>query len=111
MRLVELEPEWLYVDPAGDGRIWRRVPTRAEANGLFLLCPVCFAKNDGRVGTHAIICWEPAVPLTFEPGPGRWNLVGDSFDTLTLQAGSSSILLQSGCNAHFFIRNGAIEGC
>jgi hypothetical protein len=30
---------------------------------------------------------------------------------ITLVAGSSSVLLTGGCQAHFFVRGGQIEGC
>lgn len=77
------------------------------------VCPKCFAANDHkRPGVHSIICWDPSVPQTVFPNPGRWELVGDSFENLTLRAGSSSILLTGpGCQAHFFITNGEIQMC
>ena len=44
-----------------------------------------------------------------EPQPGRWQLVGDTFETLSLIADSSSVLLLGGCNAHFFVSHGYIR--
>jgi hypothetical protein len=88
------------------------VDTVAEADGVFYLCPVCFAKNGGPRGTHAIISWRPRVPQTISPTPGRWEFEGTTLDDITLVAGSSSILLQTApCKAHFFIRNGEIVMC
>lgn len=116
MRLTDLEPqfmkrlsdnEFLYVDSI------------AEADILKFLCPVCWKKNGGPIGTHAVICPNPGVPLTTLPNMGRWNLVGTGFHDLTLQAGSSSILIKAteaekaqGIAEHWhgFIRNGEVTG-
>jgi hypothetical protein len=83
----------------------------AKADGIIFLCPKCFAANGGPTGTHSVICWQPKIPKKIKPGPGRWSFEGTSFDDLTLVAGSSSIhLTGKGCGAHFFIRNGMIQG-
>jgi hypothetical protein len=82
-----------------------------DADGVEFLCPVCFVTNHGRVGTHMVICWQPNVPQTRSPKPGRWNLVGSSLDDLSLVAGSSSVKLEGGCNAHFFVEHGQIRLC
>ena len=83
----------------------------ADCHGLHFLCPVCWIKNSGPVGTHAIHCLTPAAPADMRPLPGRWEIVGDTFDTLSLigaNSGSDSVLLTGGCRAHFHIRKGAI---
>ena len=81
-----------------------------EADGIIFLCPVCFVANKGDVGTHAIICWRPRVPLDIKPGPGRWEFHGTGLNDLTLTAGSSSIFLTTAeCKAHFFITAGEIR--
>lgn len=82
-----------------------------DADGVWFDCPKCFLANGGPVGTHAILCWRPRVPPGIDPSPGRWELQGTGMADLTLVAGSSSIALQGGCAAHFYIRNGAIEMC
>jgi hypothetical protein len=93
------------------------VDSRADADGVMFLCPVCFAAKGLQfgstcdIGVHSIICWEPSVPRDRSPGPGRWNMQGTGIDDLTLVAPSSSILLQSGCRAHFFVRDGKIATC
>ncbi len=87
---------------------WHHVDIVAEADGVRFLCPVCFDKNSGPVGTHSVVCWAPSVPLKFSPGPGRWNLVGTSIDDLSLVAGSSSVKLTGGCEAHFNVTNGRV---
>ncbi len=106
MKLAELEPRLLKIS-APDS--WSTIENMAEADGICFLCPVCFAKNNGPVGTHSIICWKPHVPLEQSPGPGRWELVGTSLADVTFRAGSSSIFLTTApCQAHFFVRNGEI---
>lgn len=105
MRLSELEPEFIKILDEKS-----HMPSSlTEADGLFFLCPKCFAENKGPVGTHAIICWRPRVSQDRDPKPGRWEFVGTGIDDLKLVAGSSSILLTSGCMAHFFIRDGRID--
>ena len=132
MRLRELGATFVRWDPrdewvtvvAGDPKQWKaggpteRVFKRvdylvdvdriAEADGVTFLCPVCFVANGGSVGTHSVCCWRPRVPQTVKPVPGRWEFQGTGIDDLTLVAGSSSVLLQGPCGAHFFVRNGAI---
>lgn len=106
MRLRELKAKFIKRD---DSRSFREVETKAEADGVMFLCPVCFKENNGPVGTHSIICWEPSVPQDTEPVPGRWTMQGNGIDDLTLVAASSSIFLQKApCKAHFFVRNGEI---
>lgn len=78
---------------------------------MLFLCPKCFAANGGNVGTHSCICWRPCVPQTEDPKPGRWEFEGSGLSDLTLVAGSSSVLLQGGCDAHFFVRAGEIVMC
>jgi hypothetical protein len=109
MRLVDLEPQFLR---RIDDMHFQNVDSIAEADGLWFLCPKCFAANGGPVGTHIVICWHPRVPQTTSPTPGRWELLGSGYADLTLRAGSSSVLLPGeGCKAHFFINNGEIQMC
>lgn len=89
-----------------DERTHQREAPFGEADGVMFLCPECYMKNEGPVGTHAVICWRPHVPLTHSPGPGRWEFGGTGLDDLTLRAGSSSVLLP--CGGHFFIRDGQV---
>lgn len=106
MKLIELEPHFLK---RIDDNNYLEVDNISLASGIRFLCPVCFAKNKGAIGTHSIICWDPSVPQTTSPTPGRWNLVGTGFNDLSLRNGSSSVLLTTGCKAHFFVTNGNIE--
>jgi hypothetical protein len=108
MKLPELEPQFLKIE---DDKTYAFVDAIAEADGVMFLCPVCFAKNAGARGTHSILCWKPGVPQSISPAPGRWNLVGTGYADLSLVAGSSSVLLTSGCRAHFYVTNGEIRMC
>lgn len=104
MKLVELEPRFIrHID---GGSI--NVGAISEADGIIFLCPKCFRKNGGKVGTHSIICWNPSVPIDVKPGPGRWNLEGTGYDDLSLVAGSSSIAISGGCTWHGFVTSGEV---
>lgn len=95
-----------------DTSSYSKVDTPAEADGIMFLCPQCYKdKGNTSVGVHSIICWNPSVPQSMNPKPGRWNLLGTSIEDLTLQNGSSSVALTGGCNAHFWINNGEIVFC
>lgn len=109
MRLTELEPKFLKVTVPN--KEYAYVETIAEADGVDFLCPECFRRRGEARGVHGVICWRPAVPLTENIGPGRWELTGNNFEDLTLVAGSSSVKLTGGCNAHFLIANGEIQFC
>jgi hypothetical protein len=107
MKLTELEPKWLSITSPKSFRHSSRARMPKGTDGIIFLCPKCFSER-GRIGTHSIICWRPHVPQTMDPVPGRWEFEGRTFNTLTLVAGSSSILLTTGCAAHFFIQKGKI---
>jgi hypothetical protein len=108
MKLTDLEPSFLKI--TGE-HSHKRIDTIQGADGIVFLCPKCFSDNAGTdKGVHSIICWQPHVPLTStKSGPGRWNFQGTSYADLSLVNGSSSIALNGGCQAHFFIKNGNIE--
>jgi hypothetical protein len=102
MRLADLEAEFVATTAHG----YRRVETFREAQGVFHLCPKCFAANGGAIGTHGCISWfaDRGVPSTAVPVP-RWQASGSSLDDLTLWP---SIQLVGGCNWHGYIRNGML---
>lgn len=125
MKLRSLEPHFIRreIRPCGVGvggcsvlsphteHEWHVDTTFAEADGVMFLCPKCFETNGGPVGTHGVICWRPRVPAGIDPSPGRWEFEGSSIDDLSLRAGSSSVQLHGGCNAHFYVANGEIVFC
>ena len=111
MRLTDLSPKFLK---RLDDKSWRHDIEKVEdADGLEFLCPACFRKNGGIVGTHAVICWSPSVPQTTFPTPGRWTMVGTGFHDLSLVAGSSSVLIKNPDGSehwHGLVTNGEVTG-
>jgi len=117
-----VRPEVLAVRPAGpysDDDLFEQegpqvhivtVDTLAEAQGVWFLCPLCFMKNEGRVGTHAVLCWFVGlVPDDIVPKPGRWTPQGTGLDDLTFVPSaerSQSVALTSGCAWHGFVMKG-----
>ncbi len=83
----------------------------AGADGIIFLCPKCFERNKGSVGTHSVICWFVGrVPDDADPKPGRWNPSGTGLDDLTFVGpGAASVLLTSGCAWHGFIKDGKAD--
>jgi len=86
------------------------VDTLAAADGVWFLCPKCFAANGGPVGTHGVICWFVGkVADDVDPKPGRWTPTGTGLQDLTFvpSAGrSQSVLLTGGCLWHGYVANG-----
>ena len=92
-----------------DPKIYEPVSSLSEAQGVKFLCPLCFEKNGGEVGTHCVICWfnDRNVPAGFEPGPGRWNPAGNGLHDLTFVGpGQGSVQLLGGCGWHGHVTNG-----
>jgi hypothetical protein len=111
MRLADLDARFIKLDPAQPGSFWTEGVPLAEAHGVMFLCPVCFAAAGNDVGVHSVICWfaDRGVPADMTPKPGRWRPAGTGIDDLTFVGpDAASVLLMSGCNAHFFVRDGAI---
>jgi hypothetical protein len=108
VKLIDLEPRFLR---RTDDTHFAHADAIGDANGIIFICPKCLTENGmKRAGVHSVICWDPTVPQTTHPAPCRWEMLGTSFDDLTLRAGSSSILLTGpGCKAHFFIEAGQIR--
>ena len=111
MKLTELEPQWIRYEERVDGRYLVTVDSLAEAHGICFLCPKCFQANGGNAGTHSVVCWfEGRVADEVQPGPGRWNPTGDSFESLSFVPGrkTHSVLLLGGCAWHGFVTNGDV---
>lgn len=104
-----VDPDCRVLSPHTEHEWNVQVTSIDKADGIWLYCPKCFAEKGGVVGVHGVICWRPRVPADVGPKPGRWEFVGTSLDDLSLVAGSSSIQLMGGCNAHFFIEKGEIR--
>jgi hypothetical protein len=86
------------------------VDTLAEADGVWFLCPKCYAEKGGAVGTHTVICWFVGkVPDDIDPKPGRWTPTGTGLSDLTFvpsEGRTQSVLLTGGCGWHGFVVNG-----
>jgi len=106
MKLSELEAQLLRRVDSGT---YSTAPIPlAEADGVMFLCPGCYRKNVGPVGTHSILCWFVGrVPDDVSPLPGRWIPAGNSVDDLTFVGpAAASVQITGGCNWHGFIKNG-----
>jgi hypothetical protein len=110
MRLVDLEPEWVYAGQEPGS--FRRSDDNSRPQGILFACPFCFRKNSGLIGTHSILVWfaDRDVPPSNEPLP-RWTVAsGTTFEDLTL---TPSINLQNEhCTEewHGWITNGEAIG-
>ena len=85
-----------------------RVDTLAQAHSVEFLCPGCFVKNNGPVGTHLVrvTLHDRAVPPELgsrntKGEPSRWTAVGDGLDNLSLHPS-----VDCGC-WHGHVQNGA----
>jgi len=109
IKLSDLEPE--LITYAENGSL-SEVASLAEAQGILYLCPLCYAKNGGAIGTHRVNTTFDArgVPdhlgsHSEEGAPTRWVIAsGSGFHDLTL---TPSIWLKgSVCGWHGFITFG-----
>lgn len=125
VKLTDLEPEWVYdfnqlthghkraVDAHGvvHSAVQEEPPKEPlnieQAQGVLFLCPACFAKNGGPIGTESVLCWfrDRGVPDDALPGPGRWTASGTGFDDLSL---SPSVNVDHE-HWHGFITNGEVR--
>ncbi len=108
---VRVAEDGSRVDVTGPREHMAFVDTIAKADGLLFLCPKCFAKNGGPVGTHSVLCWFVGkVPDDLDPKPGRWTPSGSGMEDLTFipSAGRSHSVLLTGdsCKWHGFVANG-----
>jgi hypothetical protein len=76
------------------------------AQGVLLLCPLCFERNGGEVGTHTVLIWfaDRGIEDHWRPLP-RWRVSGTGFEDLTL---SPSIAIGQPCGWHGFVQGGII---
>lgn len=110
MKLSELEPQFVRYE--GPSISHHGIPLTG-AQGIDFLCPVCFAANNGPVGTHHVEVTFVGRGATDEQGshnkegkPTRWNVSGSGFENLTT---TPSIKLEGGCAWHGYITNGEIS--
>ena len=132
MKLIELEPEFIiYKDELADKSIGKtlqdgsiqwggfsiktrhHVSTLQEAQGIMFLCPLCFNKNNGSIGTHLCEVSFKDKNVKDDEGvhdstgrPVRWGVSGNNMDDLTT---TPSVFLQGGCKWHGFITLGEVS--
>lgn len=110
VRLTDLEPEFIRYDGTS-------VPKALDFNnaqGIWFLCPLCFQKNNGPIGTHMVeVSFEGRGVLpeqgshNDEGQPSRWNVSGTGYSDLTL---SPSVWLKGeGCGWHGHVHNGEVS--
>lgn len=119
--------QYVFRDEAGDKFMWSPRPYRyehhyvvtvAEADAVTFLCPACFARNGGPVGTHAVLVTFADRVVPDEAGsrdadgrPSRWRATGTTIDDLVL---TPSILLDAkrkpgeGCHWHGFVGSSGV---
>lgn len=125
---VGSDGKYVFRDEKGEAFMWGPRPYRyefhdvgiiSEADHLMFLCPLCFEKNGGPVGTHSIMVSFAGRNIPDDAGsrdstgaPSRWTIVsGTSLDDLVL---SPSILLdadrapEKGCHWHGFVGSAGI---
>lgn len=113
LRLVDLEPRFVRYETRGAREYLVHTSRLDNAQGMVFLCPSCFEKNGGAVGTHAVEVTFASRGAENHQGshgrdgtPSRWSVSGSSFDDLTL---TPSVDLTPGCAWHGFITNGEIR--
>ena len=102
----KLKGQFVFRDDDGEKFMWgpgairyeyHNVEALTEADHIMFLCPACFAKNGGAVGTHSVMVTfagrsvpDVAGTRDADGNPSRWNVSGTSLDDLVL---TPSILL------------------
>lgn len=124
MKLTDLDPTFVRWETRTERRQFTdgerevpveysiRVATLAEAQGVRFLCPACFAKNGGAVGTHGVEVAFVNRGVASHQGsqsragePSRWEVSGNDLHDLTLHPSIDSSG-DGGCTFHGFITNG-----
>lgn len=81
------------------------VDAAGHANGVTFLCPGCFQKNNGPVGTHTIVVWNKRCPDDISKV--KWDFTGDTLDSLTITPSIDTRTTPT-CSAHFWVKHGHI---
>jgi hypothetical protein len=79
MRLTALEPQ--FVKQEGKGFL--HVDSLEQAQGILFLCPFCYQKNGGDIGTHSVLVWFRNRGVIDEEH--EWIVSGTGYNDLTLQ--------------------------
>jgi len=97
MKLGQLDPQFVQYFEDASGSYLRCVPDLVQAQGIRFLCPACFVRNGGNVGTHYIETSFAGRDVKDHQGshnrsgkPSRWTVYGSGYSDLTL---SPSVLI------------------
>ncbi len=116
MKLTELEPQFVCYEKRDIGEILRHVDSFTEAQGVQFLCPVCFVRHNGPVGTHYIEVSFAGKGVQDHQGshnregqPSRWNASGTYYNDLTCTPSVVIDPAEPACAGwHGFITNGEV---
>lgn len=116
MKLVHLEPQFVQYFEDEIGRYLRHVPDLGHAHGVQFLCPSCFVRNGGAVGTHLIEVTFSDRGVRDDQGshgrtgaPSRWTVSGTGFANLTLKPSVQIDPAKPACDGwHGFVTNGEV---
>lgn len=110
MKLRDLQPHFVRYATRDDGEYSVPTLTSVDAQGIVFLCPLCFERNGGPMGTHSIAVTFEGRGAADNQGstgtdgkPTRWSVEGLGFDDLTLKP---SIQVVGGCGWHGFVKDG-----
>lgn len=102
MKLTDLDPQFLM---AKTKTRYAHTDDAAKAQGIMFLCPVCFKKNKGAVGTHSVIVWFDGRGTLKECDGPRWSVRGSNYGDLTI---APSIHTIGGCGWHGHVKKGEV---
>jgi len=115
VKLLELEPQFVRYVKEADGEYLHHVDSLAQAQGIQFLCPSCFVRNKGPIGTHLIEVALAGRGVSDSQGshnrrgkPSRWTAVGSGYGDLTLTPSVLTDPAKPACDGwHGYITNGA----
>lgn len=83
---------------------WTTTENLSEADGVLMLCPKCYYRNNGVVGTHSVLLWFDHVPRDASLSNGRWTVrAGTGIVNLSL---TPSVDLSRTCGWHGYVHGG-----
>lgn len=128
MKLINLEPRFMRYetrppepesgrDPNDRVHYLHEVDSLGNAQGIQFLCPACFVKNGGNIGTHYVEVSFANRGVADDEGshnregkPSRWEVNGTAYENLSARP---SILIDPAPPAcagwHGFITNGEVK--
>ena len=91
-----------------------KVDSLAEAQGIKMMCPACFIRNSGPIGTHWIEVSFAGKGVKDHQGsrdregkPSRWDVSGAGYEDLTLRPSILIDQAKPACDGwHGFVTNG-----